>query len=372
MVAPRSPATVQVRRRLTPFIARAAATPGADRYRKHFPARAHLWILLLHMLWGNVSLRSTHASLTSSLGWWQRWGMERWISFSQLARSSSSRPSACVEALLTDVLTTVRAQAQHDPVARTLQRVAVLDSTFVRLSARLCPWSRHGGHTPGVRLQSLLELGHQIPTQVHLTLADANDHQALLAQDLPPVRGWTLLLDLGYYGHHALQRLRRAGVDFVTRLHPQAHYVRTATRPVPAGPTPDGDVILRDWTITLGSPRNRRGAVLSGLRLVSSCNPAGQLQHFLTSRQDLCATEIVMLYRKRWQIELFFRWLKQQLHLTRPLGYSRAAVWLTVLLAVIVALVLLLLAAAHPPGISRVAWLHALALTLIVETINDS
>lgn len=372
MVASRSPSPVQVRRRLEPFVTRAAATPGADRYRKHFPAVAHLWILLLHMLWGNPSLRRTYAMLTSPHSWWQRWGMDTAISFSQLARSSTSRPSACGEALLADVLAAVRTQAQHDPVARTLQRVAVLDSTFVGLSARLCPWSVHGGHAPGIRLQSMLELGHQIPAPLRLTVADVNDHTALMQRDLTPWCGWTLLYDLGYYSHQALQHLRDAQVHVITRLQPQASYTCTAARPVPAGPTPEGDVIVRDWTITLGSPHNRRGAVLPGMRLVSSRNAAGELQHFVSTRHDLCATEIVLLYRKRWQIELFFRWLKQQLHLTQPLGYSRAAVWLTVLLVLVVTLLRLLLARAQPPGMSHIGWLHHLGITLFIETINDS
>lgn len=361
----------RIRRTLAPLVAEAAATPDADRYRKRFPARAHLWILLLHVLWGSPSLRITHASLGASHRWWQRWGMPTWISFSQLARSSSSRPSDCLEHLLAAVVETVRSQPMPDPLWYKLRRVAVLDSTFLRLSAQLSPWSVHGGFAPGIRLQALLELGSQIPAQLRMTLADSNDHSALWELDLSPWRGWTLVLDRGYYGHQQFARLLVAGVHLLARFNEQAAYTILVHHAVPIGRTPDGDEILGDWTIQLGSPNNRRGTVLPRVRLVTSRTRRGVSYRVVTDRHDLTATEVVQLYRKRWQIELFFRWLKRQLGLIRPLGRSRAAVWMTILIVIIVALIALLLEIDRPNGVSRVAWMHHAVLALLVDTIED-
>jgi IS4 transposase len=80
----------------------------------------------------------------------------------------------------------------------------------------------------------------------------------------------------------------------------------------------------------------------------------------VTSRHDLSAQEVVTLYRQRWQIELFFRWLKHQLGLLQPLGTSRQALWATILLAAIVAVLAALLRDLQPPAVSRIAWLRAL------------
>lgn len=361
----------RIRRTLDPLVAQAAATPGADRYRKHFPAFAHLWVLLLHVLWGSPSLRITHARLTADVRWWQRWGMTSWISLSPLARSSSSRPSGCVEALLAAVVETARRQPVANPLWYKLRRVVVLDSTFVRLSATTSPWSVHGGAAPGTRLQTLLELGSQIPTPLRLTLADINDHTALSELELSPWQGWTLVVDRGYYGHQQFARLIAAGVHVIARFNEQASYRLIRQRQVPTGRTPDGDEILADWTIDLGSPNNRRGAVVPNLRLVTSRNARGVIHRFVTDRHDLTATEIVQLYRKRWQIELFFRWLKQQLGLIRPLGESREAVWLTILIVMVVALLVLLLEVDRPRSLSRVAWLHHIAMLLLSATIDD-
>ena len=350
----------QLRRRLRPLVERAAATPGADRYRKHFPASAHLWLLLFHVLDGADSLRQTHGRLAAVPRCFRRLGLGRGISRSQLARSSTSRDPACAERLFADAVALARGRS-GDPLWRHLTRVQAVDATFVALSAALSPWSRHGRHAPGVRLQAGYDLAEAIPSALRLTLADTHDTTALRARDLAALRDWTLLIDLGYYGHRLFAELRAAGVSLISRLHPQAAYRIEAAHAVPPVTTPDGDVVLADQTVALGSPNNRAGAVLPGMRLVTGRNPAGEEQRFVTDRFDLSAAEVVALYRKRWQIELFFRWLKHQLGLVRPFGHSREAVWLTVLLCAIAAVLLALTDLARPPGQSRVQWLRGVA-----------
>jgi hypothetical protein len=364
MIPAAAPGGRSLRRRLTLAIRHAAATPGADRYRKHFPATAHLWLLVLHGLCGFPSLRQAHAALSTVPGLFARLGLAHGLSFSQLARSSTSRPTTCFETLATTLIAQAQRTVPADPAWRLLRRVQVVDSTFVTLSAALSPWSQHGGHTPGMRVHTSFDPSRQVPTSVWLTGAETNDHDALKQTDLTPYVGWTLILDLGYYGHAQFDRLHHAGVSFLSRLHPQARYAVTAARPVPIKRTRDGDTLLADETITLGSPNNRNGVVLPGLRLVTSANPAGQEQRFITDRFDLTAAELVRLYRKRWQIELFFRFLKHQLMVTTPLGHSRQAVWLTVLLAVIMAVLLTLLEPFRPPAVSHIAWLIACGTSL--------
>jgi hypothetical protein len=353
---------------LGPYLARAAATPGADRYRKHFPLRAHLGILLVHVLDGADSLRQTHARLAA--GGFAGLDLPRGISFSQLARSSTSRDPTAVAGMLADLVATARGST--DPTWQALTRVQVVDSSFLALSAKLSPWSQHGKHAPGVRVQTGFDLASSIPAHLVLTLADTHDTTALRARDLAALAGWTVVIDLGYYGHRLFAELHAAGVALICRLHPQAVYHVTAEHAVPAITTPDGDVVLTDQTITLGSPNNRAGAVLPGLRLITSRNPRGEEQCFVTDRVDLAAADVVALYRKRWQIELFFRFLKHQLKLLRPLGHSRAAIWLGVLIAAIVAILLVLLADQQPRGVTRVAFARALAALLPPPAQLDS
>lgn len=357
----------RLRRLLTPAIARAAQTPGVDRYRKHFPVTAHLWLLLLHGLGASPSLRQSFALLGAVPGLFGRLGLRRGLSFSQLARSSTSRPSAGFEVLLAELVRQAQRTVVPDASWRALRRVQILDSTFLRLSAQLSPWSRIGTSVPGVRLQTGFELARHLPTQLRLTLTDTNDHIACATWDLTALRGWTVLIDLGYYGHRQFVRLREHGVSFLSRLHPQAGYRVTATRTVATRPTPEGDIVLSDETIVLGSPNNRKGAVLPEIRLIQSRNRAGREQAFVTDRFDLSAFELVRLYHYRWQIELFFRFVKRQLGMLSVLGHSRAAVWVTMLLAAMLAVLVALIEAVRPSAMSRIAWLRGVGLALLLS-----
>jgi hypothetical protein len=371
MVSPPAGLDRRARRLLSSCIERAAATPGADRYRKSFPACAHLWMLLLHLWWGSPSLRQTYGRLSTVADWLALWGMERLVSFSQFARSSTSRPTACAETLFAEALAAARAQHPHDRQWRLLTRVQVIDSTFIRLSATLSPWSTHKQATPGVRLQAGLDLIGRLPSRVRLTSLETNDHEALRQWDLSDLRGWTVLIDRGYYGHQQLARLIEAGVHFVAGCSAQAHFEQVRALPPPAGPTPDGDEIYADAIVVLGSANNRRGAVVPNLRLLGVRTARGRTMLLVTDRHDLAATEVVRLYRKRWQIELCFRWLKRQLGVIRPFGRSKAAVELTLVVAVAVMLVLLMLDGQRPPAWSRVAFAGAIATSLFLTLVID-
>jgi hypothetical protein len=370
MIPPATRCGRRLRRRLRPLIAEAASTPGADRYRKHFPACAHLWMLLFHVLDGADSLRQTHGRLEATPGLFLRPGLPQGISRSQFARSSTSRDPACFERLLTRAVALARSRTARDPTRRALTKVQAVDGTFLRLTAKLSPWGQHGGHAAGIRLHAGLDLAGLIPAEFAQTLANTHDAAAFDQRDLAPLRGWTLLMDRGYYGHARFARLREAGVSFLCPLHAQASYEVTAAHRVPDAPTAAGDVVLADEEITLGSPRNHAGAVLPGLRLVTGRNAAGVVRRFVTDRRDLTAAEVVALYRKRWQIELFFRWLKRQLKATHLFGTSREAVWLTVVVCAIVAVLLRLVEAERPPGKSHVEWLRGVG-TAVHDALLD-
>jgi hypothetical protein len=168
-----------LRHLLTPRLQAAARTPGADRYRKHFPAAAHLWLLVLHGLLGAPSLRATYALLAGLPGRLARLGLDQGLSFSQLARSSTSRPSACFETLLADLVAQAQRTVVPDTSWRILRKLQIVDSTFLTLSGKLSPWSQQGRFQPGLRLQTAFDLSRHLPTRVWLTVTATNDHEAL-------------------------------------------------------------------------------------------------------------------------------------------------------------------------------------------------
>lgn len=344
-----------------PLVAAASARPEADRYRKHFTTDAHLRLLLDHALSGSPSLRQTHAGVDLAAENWAAYGLEQRVSLSQLARSSTSRPSACLETVANGLLAQVPVR-RGDPI---LHNAWARDSSFFTLSAKRSPWSCHGQHVPGIRVHTDYDLARAIPTTLDWTTADTHDLRHLAETELTELAGWTVVLDGGYYGHALFQRLRDHNVDFICPAQPQATVVFEQHAAVGLGMmTPNGDIILGDAAITLGSPNNRNGAVLPHLRLISSMDPAGVHRELITSRWDLDAKDVVMLYHQRWQIELFFRVVKHQLGGLHPLGTSPEAVWATILLAIICWALRALLAQLQPPGVTNVAWLRAIARNL--------
>jgi hypothetical protein len=374
MLPPSALPARHLRKTLCPIIARVATESRADRYRKHFSASSHVWMLLMHAMGANQSLRQSHAHQQADPRVRRFLGMEEeWVSYSQLARSSASRPSECFEELLRSVMRLAHSRRRRRRRRRRggprdapeiLEGVRLLDSTFFPLLAKLSPWGTWNKRgNSAVRLQTLLDPIDRLPTRMELELLSTNDANALGSLDLSGLEGTTLIFDLGYYSHAHFGRLTQGGVHFLTRLKAQAYYEVTHSSKLCEGgatTTPEGDVVLSDEIVTLGSPNNRRGAVLEGIRLVTSQNRKGKVYAFITDRYDLAASEVPHLYRKRWQIELFFRWLKRQSGALQLFGHSREAVWLTMMVAAIVALLMMLSEEWRPKGVTRVPWMRAL------------
>lgn len=358
-------------RRLRPQIVANAACCQAERYRKHFHSFAHTCLLLFHGFSDAQSLRESYAAFAACPSLLALSGLGAaadadegriGVSFSQFADSNTTRPAGFLGQLIPSLVARVR-QYGRSPGVSLPPQLQVLDSTFLRLSLKLAPWlpNKDRSDVPGLRLQLRYTPALDLPEQIVVTDTRSNDCQGLdqaILEDpvqLAALRDQTLAIDLGYYSHRRFQSLLAAGVHFVTRLHQQAMVRPEAELPVQQPlPKLDGGRIslLRDQRVTLGSPNNRAGAVLPGLRLVTAqVEPLVKVARggaqpvtyqVLSDRWDLSAAEVVQLYLWRWQIELFFRWLKSHVHLPRVLGYSRNAVELTVWLAIIVHLLTVL------------------------------
>jgi hypothetical protein len=366
---------------LRPVVEASAAGCGAEHSRKHFTSYQHLCLLLFHGLSSHPSLHQSYEHFGACRGLVAASGLGRGpgddrlgISYSQVAASNGTRPAAVAVAVVTHLLARLRrdgggALPAGDPL---LTSLVIQDSTFLRLSLRLAHWlpALRQPDGSGVRVQVWLHPSQDLPEVVQITSIKLNDCQswdrAVLGDParLAALAGQTLVVDLGYYSHERFARLLTAGVHLVTRRHPQATVTIEADRPIQP-PLPDCDggriTVMADQRITLGSPNNRAGAVLPGLRLVTADvlpraktghrTPIPRRYEVLTDRWDLTAAEVVQVYLWRWQIELFLRWLKGHLHLPRLLGYSENAVELSVWLTILVHLLTLL--AARACGLTR-------------------
>jgi Transposase DDE domain len=374
--------------RLRPIIAKSAKDSKADRYRKHFRAFSHACLLIFHGLSRAESLHQSYSAFASCEGLVALSGLALptkpsasepsrepsdqglAVSYSQFAASNSTRPAAFLAGLIPTLVLRVRQSGQL-AAAGFPPELHLFDSTFLRLSLVLSPWLPNRGPSdiPGVKLHLQYAPTLDLPEHVLVSDSHTSDRegfdQAILDDPLrlEGLRGQTIAIDLGYYGHVRFERLLAAEVHFVSRRLAQASYQVERDLPIQqplpglsADLYPERIRVVSDQRISLGSALNSRGAVLQGLRLVTAevCPLAKAARRgakivryeILTDRWDLGAADVVQLYLWRWQIELFLRWLKSHVHLPRLLGYSPNAVALTVWLAVVVHLLTVLAALA--------------------------
>ena len=183
-----------------------------------------------------------------------------------------------------------------------------LDATLIELSLALFPWARWQKDQASLKLNVLLDLREDIP--VFASLHEGNRHEVGSLDEIPVYPGSYYVLDRGYLDFVRLYSLHLAGAFFVTRLKAGICFYVAQSRPV------DQTTGLRcDQTIRLNSRKGKK-AYPEPLRRISFVDAeSGQHLVFLTNQFALPALLIAQIYRRRWGIELFWRWLKQHLRL---------------------------------------------------------
>jgi Transposase DDE domain/Domain of unknown function (DUF4372) len=223
---------------------------------------------------------------------------------------------------------------------RNLQRsVYALDSTTIDLCLQLFPWATFKQGKAGVKLHTLLNVVTHIPSFIHITKANVHDVRAL--DELPVESGAVYLLDRAYVDYARLHRLVRAGAHFVTRPRKSARFRRKCSMPVSDADRSAG--VTSDQHVRLSSFYSRKGYP-DILRRVRFVDPETRKKFkFITNNLDWTPLTIALLYKSRWQVELFFRWIKQHLRIKAFYGTSENAVktqvWTAVSIYVLVAII---------------------------------
>lgn len=225
----------------------------------------------------------------------------------------------------------------HDPLGVTLEQTAyALDSTTVDLCLSLFPWAKFRRRKGAVKLHTLLDLRGNIPCFVHISHGKMHDVTVL---DLLPIEpGALYVMDRGYVDFRRLYRLTQGGAFFVTRTKRNMDYTRRARCPV------DRATGLRsDQTIVLAGAKSSR-LHPSPLRRIAFYDAENDRRFvFLTNNFALPALTIARLYKCRWQVELFFKWIKQNLRIKAFYGNTdnavKTQVWIAISVYVLVAIV---------------------------------
>jgi IS4 transposase len=220
------------------------------------------------------------------------------------------------------------------------EAVRLIDSTTLRLSSLSADWAGFSTDFSGAKIHIVYDPKAELPVYFAVTPCKVNDITS--AKVMPIEAGATYVYDLGYYDYGWWAELDAAGCCFVTRLKKN-----TPLRVVHENPVPGNSNILSDRIGHLPQrlARNRSNPMQEPVRELRVINDAGKELRIVTNDLDSPAQDIADLYRQRWQIELFFRWIKQVLRIKHFIGVSENAVRIQIAVALIAFLILRLAAA---------------------------
>jgi IS4 transposase len=304
---------------------RAVEQHEADRDPRALKARPHLIAMLLAQLFGARSLRDIETSLKSHVSKLYHLGGEM-VPKSVLSTANASRPVEVFASLLSALM----AQLQRGYRRKIGDCVRLIDSTGVKLSSLSGHWATFSAGVCGAKAHIIYDPDADQPLYLMVTPSNVNDITA--AKDMPIERGAAYVFDLGYYDYGWWATLDAAGCRIVTRLKVNTPFEIVEDRPVP----PESS-ILSDCAGYLpkrlaASRHNPMSGLVREIRVVIE---TGKVLRIFTNDLTAGAQEIADLYKRRWAIELFFRWVKQTLKIGHFFGTSENAVRIQIVVALI-------------------------------------
>jgi hypothetical protein len=287
---------------------------------RHFSAWNHFLCLMYAQLTRRSGLRDLVACLNAQRSRLYHIGLRGPVTRSTLADANERRDYRLFEALGQRLIANALALYQDEDLGLGLKGpVYALDSTTIDLCLSLFPWADFRQTKAAVKAHVLLDLRAAIPVFVSLTTGKVHDVRILDKLSLP--MGSMLVADRAYLDFMRLFRLNAQEVGFVLRAKANTKTAVYGNRPV------EGQTgVVSDQMVMLVTPVSL-AAYPEPLRQVAFVDPLTEKELvFLTNRFDLAATTIASLYKHRWQIELFFKWLKQNLAVKHFFGNSVNAV----------------------------------------------
>ena len=314
--------------------ARAVRGHQADRGAKGFSCWEQFVAMLFCQMGGAHSLREICGGLATAMGKLVHLGLRQAPHRSTLAYANTHRPWQLYETVFEDLLKSCQALAATKRRRfRFKHPLRSLDATVIELCVTLFDWARFQRTKGAVKLH--LQLDHQGYLPCCAVLTDANTSELSVARQLEFSPGSIVVMDRGYLDYTLYQRWSQAGVYFVTRAHSNMVYQVLEVREVPRRSN-----VLRDETIQLSSAYARKRCTTI-LRRVGVWNAEHEREFvFLTNITHLAASTIAAIYKERWQIELFFKALKQNLKIKTFVGTSENAVQIQIWTALITMLLL--------------------------------
>ena len=303
---------------------------GADKHVRRLATKTQFIALLYGQLSGASSLREIVGGLESHAVRLYHVGGKP-VSRSTLADANALRPSA----VFSDLFAAMVTQAQRGLRRAVGEATYLIDSTSLRLSGLSAEWARFSSRACGAKVHVVYDPDADRPIYAAVTAANVNDITA--AQAMPIEAGATYVFDLGYYDYGWWAKMDAAGCRIVTRFKANTPLTVTADLDLP-----EGSPVLSDriGLLPRRQAKSRKNPFGDPVREVRIRTETGKILRILSNDLDATAQEIADLYKRRWAIELFFRWVKQTLKIRHFLGTSENAIRIQIAVALIAFLLL--------------------------------
>ena len=311
--------------------------------------------LLYGQFSGTCGLRETITGLSSQALRLYHLGMKP-VCRSTLSDANAKRPSA----VFTELLEVMMKQAHRGLRRKLAETTYLIDSTSVRLNEHSARWARFSTGVCGAKLHVVYDADADRPIYAAVSAANVND--ITIAKQMPIEPGATYVFDLGYYDYAWWAALDAVGCRIVTRFKSNTPLALIQELQIPA----DSDVLSdRIGSLPQRQASSRQNPMADAVREVRIKTPTGKILRILSNDLDASADEIADLYRRRWAIELFFRWVKQTLQITHFVGTNENAVRIQIAVALIAFLLLRLAQAAQKAVASPLTFVRLVRVNLM-------
>lgn len=313
----------------------------SNRWTRDFTAWSHFICMAYAQLTRREGLRDLIACLNSQKSKLYHVGLRHRITRSTLADANERRSSELFESLAQRLIElAIALHKDHDIGLGLKEPLYAMDSTTIDLCLKLFPWADFRSTKAAVKAHTVIDLRGAIPVMLTITTGKVHDVKALDTLQLPP--GSIVVLDRGYVDFARLYALVQRQCSFVVRGKDNLKFTT-----IDCHPFDPSTGIRADQTIQLLTRKSKK-AYPGPLRRVEFFDEKTQLDLvFLSNRLDLSALHIAAIYKQRWQIELFFKWLKQNLMIKHFFGNSLNAVKSQIWIAVCVYLIAVVTNAIH-------------------------
>ena len=305
---------------------RIVAKYQGNRYIKSFSC----WNQLLVMMFGQLSNREGLRDLIVALeAHWRKLyhlGMGKSVTRSNLSKANELRDYRIFEDFAYHLVAEARSKST-EKIFGFDGHVYAFDSTTIDLCLEVFEWAKFRKHKGGIKIHTLYDIEAQVPAFFHITTASTNDIKAM--PEIPYEKGAYYIFDRGYNDFSNLFKIEQIEATFVVRAKKNLKFEQTSwKRRLPKN-------VLSDSTIEFTVYKSSKDYPIPLRRVVYYDEEQGRTFVFLTNNFVLPAPIIAELYRNRWSVELFFKWLKQHLKIKKFWGTSENAVRIQIYCAII-------------------------------------